>query len=107
SRRRGNTELVPQATEEQGGDTERAALKSQTARQNVLGDRDQRVVQSIPVLLNPCGGEDQVIAQHPNRGPRIVEFETKVGSPLRKQVDVGRKRHVLRLGEIDTAVGSA
>ena len=49
SRRRGNTELVPQATEEQGGNTERMALKSQAARQNVLGDR----FQSGPSLPEP------------------------------------------------------
>jgi len=36
-----------------------------------------------------------------------VELKTKVGSPLRKRVDIGGKQHVLRLSEIDATVGSA
>jgi hypothetical protein len=36
-----------------------------------------------------------------------VELKAKVRSPLRKRVDVGGERHVLRLGEIDATVGSA
>jgi len=105
-RRRGEAEFIPQTAEEQGGNTERTALKRQSARKNILRDSFQLVVEGSPVFLNPIRGENQIIAQHPNRGQRIVEYETKVRSPLRKRVDGGGKRHVARLGEVDAAVGS-
>jgi hypothetical protein len=54
-RGRRNAELVPQTAEEQGGNAERTALKGQAARQNVLGDRFQSVVERVPVLLDSFG----------------------------------------------------
>ena len=66
-RGRGKAEFVPQSAEEQGGNTERTALKRQAARKNILGDSFQLVVEGSPVFLNPIRREDQIIAQHPNR----------------------------------------
>ena len=54
-RRRGETEFIPQTAEEQGGNTERTALKRQAVRKNILGDSFQLIVEGRPVFLNPSG----------------------------------------------------
>jgi hypothetical protein len=82
-------------------------LKSDIAGENVMRNRTQASVKSIPILLHALRAKDQIIAQNPDGGERIVELETERGSPRRKNSDRWRKRHVHRLVEIDTAVGSA